>query len=345
MISVLLTILKIIGIVLLCILGLLLLVLFTVLLVPIRYQASASFMEKIFQGEASVTWLLHALRVRAGYHPDSGPYFWVRVLGFKLMDSRKKKASKKTDRDTNEKKEAEQNVNPEEEPGTDPVPKISPEVLDSLPEGTPGTEENTSKNAHKKNTKEKIVKGAIKKKESKEQKRARKEEKKKRKEAEKARKAEEKARKKVEKAQKAEEKARKKAESKQKREAMKEKAEEILDMLQNKENQKSLRMVKTQIGKLLCHILPKDLRLNGRIGLSDPAATGQLLGIIYAFYPLYGDQIQVVGEFEDEVIEVQVFLKGRIRIGSLIIIAARVIIDKNVRRMIKTVGGKKHVGE
>lgn len=332
MISVLLTIVKIIGIVLLCILGLLLLVLLSVLLVPLRYQAEGSCREEKWNAAARVTWLCHLLCVQAGYQADAGPFWRVRILGFPLIDSRRTKTGQS--QKTSSQKAAES----EEKDKTEPIPDISPEVLDSLPGESPPPEQTEKKSGAKPETEKSTSRNAVRETEEPEQKQARGD-------AKKEQKAEEKNQKKEKRKQEQAKKSVQKEEKQKERAARREKAEDLLDLLQNKENQCSLRMVKSQAGKLLHHILPQKIRLVGRIGLSDPAATGQLMGLVYAFYPLYGDSIRLTGDFEEKVMEGELFLKGRIRIGSLIIIAARVVLDKNIRRMIKTVGGKSHVGE
>jgi len=67
--TVLLTILKVIGWILLGILGLILLTVLTVLLVPIRYWADGVWKEgKYIRGR--VTWLLHLLSIRVTYEKE-----------------------------------------------------------------------------------------------------------------------------------------------------------------------------------------------------------------------------------------------------------------------------------
>ena len=67
--TVLLTILKVIGWILLGILGLILLTVLTVLLVPIRYRADGVWKEeKYIRGR--VTWLLHLLSIRVTYEKE-----------------------------------------------------------------------------------------------------------------------------------------------------------------------------------------------------------------------------------------------------------------------------------
>ncbi len=85
--GILLTILKIIGIILLVILLLVLLIILLVLLVPIRYSASGGKTECDFEVTARVTWLLHLISVRVGYRnsgEDKGLTKDIRVLGISL---------------------------------------------------------------------------------------------------------------------------------------------------------------------------------------------------------------------------------------------------------------------
>ena len=85
MIYVILMILKIIGILVLLILGLILAAILLILFIPVRYRADISFDGKP-DGEAAVSWLLQAVRIRVSYHEHadvSGQVLW-----FKLFDMR-----------------------------------------------------------------------------------------------------------------------------------------------------------------------------------------------------------------------------------------------------------------
>ena len=85
MIHVILMILKIIGILVLLILGLILAAILLILFIPVRYRADISFDGKP-DGEAAVSWLLQAVRIRVSYHEHadvSGQVLW-----FKLFDMR-----------------------------------------------------------------------------------------------------------------------------------------------------------------------------------------------------------------------------------------------------------------
>lgn len=360
MISVILAILKIIGIVLLCLLGLLLLIILAVLLVPIRYQAAGSAAEKEIHARAGISWLLHLIQVKLELVNQKAG-ITVKLFGIPirrmgtLFESAENEenpdsgnSSRKTDSEETGKNAERQRTDSNSETR---IPKISDEVLESLPmeknvlseerkadRTQPAVrtvnrqKESTSKSEEEqKLQKEKNPESAA---EAKKAEKAQRNTDRERQKAERTKQKEEHAKRKE--AQK-EQKIQQKEEKRRRREKQREKLEDFLDQIQNPENQRAFRLVRTQTGKLLLHILPTRLSIQARVGLSDPAATGMLLGAFYALYPIYQDHIRVTGEFETEVLEGSFRLKGRIRIGSLLMIVFPVIRDKNVRRLIKQV--------
>ena len=70
MLGILLTILKIIGIILLVLIGLILLAAAVILLVPIRYHGEGAREEKILSGSVKLTWLLHMISASASLSED-----------------------------------------------------------------------------------------------------------------------------------------------------------------------------------------------------------------------------------------------------------------------------------
>ena len=353
MISVILAILKIIGIVLLCLLGLLLLIILAVLLVPIRYQAAGSAAEKEIHARAGISWLLHLIQVKLELvNRKAG--ITVKLFGIPirrmgtLFESAENEenpdsgnSSRKTDSEETGKNAERQRTDSNSETR---IPKISDEVLESLP-----MEKNVLSEERKADRTQPAVRTVNRQKEStsksEEEQKPQKEKNpesaaeakkadRERQKAERTKQKEEHAKRKE--AQK-EQKIQQKEEKRRRREKQREKLEDFLDQIQNPENQRAFRLVRTQTEKLLLHILPTRLSIQARVGLSDPAATGMLLGAFYALYPIYQDHIRVTGEFETEVLEGSFRLKGRIRIGSLLMIVFPVIRDKNVRRLIKQV--------
>lgn len=96
MLGVFLTILKIIGIILLCILGLLLLAICLILFVPVRYKAKGYYKSKDdIELKANVSYLLHILNISISYTDKFD--LVIRIFGFKLGLKKSKNMSDKSD--------------------------------------------------------------------------------------------------------------------------------------------------------------------------------------------------------------------------------------------------------
>lgn len=111
----------------------------------------------------------------------------------------------------------------------------------------------------------------------------------------------------------------------------------FIEFITKEENKKVFTLVKVQIIALLKHIKPTKIRGNLEFGFDDPSLTGYLLGFLSIWYPVYYKNFIVKGNFETVIIKGDFFLKGRIRVLSLLIIAMKLIIDKNFRRMLKRI--------
>ena len=126
-------ILKIIGILVLLILGLILAAILLILFIPVRYRADISFDGKP-DGEAAVSWLLQAVRIRMSYHEHadvSGQVLWFKLFDMRLWPPEDEAEEFESDR--NDPKTA------DEEPGQI-ISEINeiPEIPDRRPEtGTP----------------------------------------------------------------------------------------------------------------------------------------------------------------------------------------------------------------
>ncbi len=136
----------------------------------------------------------------------------------------------------------------------------------------------------------------------------------------------------------------------------------VLDKLQNtlsdinrKKNQLlrlyELPTTKTAIGnckgyllKLLCRLKPKKITGDVTIGLADPATTGQLFGVFGILLPLYYKNFSFTPDFDRQVIDGEVFMKGSITIAFLLWWLLKIYLDKHTmktfERLKKILGGK-----
>ena len=318
-VSIILSILKIIGITLLCILGLILLVVLLVLFVPIRYKVSADSkineQDKEYHIKVKVSWLLWLVRGKYEYPSEDG--FVLRVGPFRVYDTmkeekpkkkpkeRKQKLKKKvkTVEDNNasnlaEKSVAEENVSTKEtietlsNPSQDAEKSAEKEtdILEEMLEGE--TEKANHKKANRKTLKEKILYTW----------------------------------------QKIYDKINK---IRQKIKSILKNIKKYLAILQSEEFEEAFALCKDSIVRLFCMIKPRKVKIKGTAGMKSPEQTGYLCGAVGVISPFFKKQIQITPDFEQFVIEGNAMIKGRIYVIVLLIIAIKVFFDDNIRKVME----------
>lgn len=323
MVSVILLLLKIFGLILLGILCLVLLVILTVLLVPIRFEARGSLYEKKPEGRVSVSWLLHILSVSAVY--DGSLDTSVRVFGFRLGahegnrdGTAKKEKRKKKRRSKRGAGEAEEKESPETKKDAAEKAELAGQMISAEKKEPAETSEKTAAAEHAETEKKmaadhedsalkggrrgftgifRRICGRIKS---------------------------------------GIRRIRKRLQAIwQKLLDLKEKKERLQAFLENEENRATIKLAKRQAFRLVKHILPRKLEGRVRFGFEDPYTTGQVLTYISPFYGWYAGKVEVIPVFEEAALEGNLRLKGRIRIGTVLVIAGRMLLDKNFRKLLK----------
>ena len=93
-----------------------------------------------------------------------------------------------------------------------------------------------------------------------------------------------------------------------------EKVKDIHYIITNDENKLIFMKMLEKVKKIIVHVLPKKIVGYFKFGFEDPSVTGQVLEILAVFYPLYKDGFKIIPMFYDEIIEVDISFKGRLRI-------------------------------
>lgn len=93
-----------------------------------------------------------------------------------------------------------------------------------------------------------------------------------------------------------------------------EKVKDIHYIITNDENKLIFMKMLEKVKKIIVHVLPKKISGYFKFGFEDPSVTGQVLEILAVFYPLYKDDFKIIPMFYDEIIEVDISFKGRLRI-------------------------------
>lgn len=112
------------------------------------------------------------------------------------------------------------------------------------------------------------------------------------------------------------------------------KKDNIVNYLKEKESKDALNVLKTMCFKLLRHISPRKIKGNIEFGFSDPATTGQVYGFICLFYGVYGEKLLITPDFENEIMKGKLYVRGRIRIFTLLIIGIKLYRQKRLREML-----------
>ncbi len=303
MLSIILMILKIIGIALLVILGIILFIVLAVLLVPVRYSFSGDYHERL-KASAGASWFLHLISVTVDY--DGSLDYAVRLFGIPLIKSDSGKEEK------NETPKQEEPERPKE------VPK--PEQPEEAKEA-PKPEESESEGPKEVQDKQEPE---------------RPEEPSGSKEPGKPRNVPE-----------PKEPVRPKGtpEQKKNRPVLTDRIKSIensfdnfykkivrfKDFVSDPVNQKSFKLIVRQVKAIIKHILPTKLKGDIAFGFDDPATTGNVLCACSIIYAMYGDNLVFTPVFDDTVTEGDLAMSGRIRIGTLIVLSVRLLLDKNIR--------------
>ena len=111
--------------------------------------------------------------------------------------------------------------------------------------------------------------------------------------------------------------------------------ERMREILTNEENREVFRLLVSRGKKLFRHVRPKKIKGKLQFGFSDPYRTGQVLTAVSPFYGLYAKELELIPDFEHEVLKGEISVKGRIRMGVVLWTGIRLFLNKNFRRLLR----------
>ncbi len=309
MLSVLLTILKVLGIIILILLGTILTVILLVLFVPVRYRIMVhrkTQEETPVSVKLKVTWLLHV--VNAAFSYPEAAFVRVRIFCFTIFRSDKAK-----DRDTATGEDKEKEHKPQKPPSAKPLLQ---EPVSENGSGKP--EENISDRkpeVHEKQTENDMAQNVS---------------------------------------------GKKKAGILSKLLEFIKKLWSVIKnikytilkicdkikhivkniqyyikILQSDTFKRAWTVCSGQVFSLLKSISPRKIEGSLLIGTGDPASTGQVLAVYGMLYPLLGNHIDIVPDFEQQIVEGDLYVKGKITVFKALKTAWIVYFNKDLRRLIK----------
>ena len=106
------------------------------------------------------------------------------------------------------------------------------------------------------------------------------------------------------------------------------------------ETKDALNNVFGQLLYLLKKIKPSKIEGDLVFGTGDPATTGQAIGAIAALYGFFPEKLHITPDFEEKKYEGNIHVKGKLRLIHVVIIAVKLIADRNFRYVVKKVLAK-----
>lgn len=115
---------------------------------------------------------------------------------------------------------------------------------------------------------------------------------------------------------------------------LKEKVSKAKEFVTDEDNKALFHFLVEQLKALVKVIRPKKYRINARLGFEDPATMGKVLAYISIFYGMSGVDLSLEPVFGENIKEGSIFLKGNIRIFSVLVIALRVYRNEQFKKFI-----------
>ena len=106
------------------------------------------------------------------------------------------------------------------------------------------------------------------------------------------------------------------------------------------EGKAAVKNVLHQVWYLLKKIKPSKIEGDVVFGTGDPALTGQIIGAIAAIYGFLPDKLHITPDFEEKRYEGNLHVKGQFRLVHVVIIAVKLIADRNFRYVVKKILAK-----
>ena len=374
MLGILLTILKIIGIILLVLIGLILTAVAVILLVPIRYRGEGACEEKVLSGSVKITWLLHLLSIDISYS-SGGTVLSVRLFGKTIYPKTEKpqkkgkeeKAKSQPKKKQKQERPKQETLKPQPERNEQPVSeqkqleekpleensqevemvyepqtqipqlaKLQEEAGDVESEAKEMTVEQPKKQSQPQDFQSEHASDTKENEEFKENKKF--------KETQETKKSKPHRDLIVFVKSKFEAIKTKFFAIKDKLLATKANLQKIKNKIEYWKNLLTSEPMKDAIATLwkrtkglLRHILPRKLTGRVHFGFDDPSMTGKVLAYLSMLYPFTKDNLVIEPEFETEelILEGNLAFRGRIRLGYLVYVALSVVLNKNIRRQYK----------
>lgn len=112
-------------------------------------------------------------------------------------------------------------------------------------------------------------------------------------------------------------------------------AEYYLKLLKEEDTTQLFSKVLTGSGKIIKTIRPRKIKGQILLGTGSPDTTGYAMAVYGILSPYLGQNLVLTPDFEEKVLEGQLFVKGRIIVGILLFNGLKVALDRRLHSFIK----------
>lgn len=109
----------------------------------------------------------------------------------------------------------------------------------------------------------------------------------------------------------------------------------LKELWQDERFEKGRELLISRILKLIKELKPRRGKGYLRLGFDDPYTTGQAMMLASVLYPLYAEHIEMIPDFDKEIIDGELDIRGRIRVIVPAEAALRIFFNKQLRAMYK----------
>ena len=108
-------------------------------------------------------------------------------------------------------------------------------------------------------------------------------------------------------------------------------------MITENSTERALSLIKNELIRILKALRPRKYRINLIYGFDDPALTGKVTGVLAMLFLKAGKKAEFIPDFDNKVLEGDIYLKGRIMGITLLIVLWKLYFNKDFRRLYKRV--------
>lgn len=112
------------------------------------------------------------------------------------------------------------------------------------------------------------------------------------------------------------------------------KINKIKAIITDEENKEFAKFILLRVKELIKLIRPKKYKIDLHFGFEDPATTGKVLMYLSVIYGLTGLDMKINPEFEEEIKEGEIELKGSLQLFFVLIIAIKLLLNKKFKELV-----------